>query len=131
MFRGDRARKRRLELGLKLPEVAELTGKAKSTIAGYEKEETPGKYFRTPLAKDLSKLADALQTTSDYLIDRTDNPYNPHINLLQYIKYEKDFTIGGKTMSENDMNFLIRTLENIANLPSKSENQTDEIKSNK
>jgi transcriptional regulator with XRE-family HTH domain len=62
-----------------LQEVADKLGIAKSTYAGYESG------YRQPSLDAIKKIADAMETSVDYLLNRTDNP-----DFLEYKRYEKE-----------------------------------------
>jgi transcriptional regulator with XRE-family HTH domain len=62
-----------------LQDVADKLGIAKSTYAGYESG------YRQPSLDAIKKIADAMDTSVDYLLNRTDNP-----DFLEYKRYEKE-----------------------------------------
>lgn len=62
---GDRITLLRETLGLQQRELAEITGFKPSAISRFESD------ARKPTPANLSRLADALQTTTDYLLGRT------------------------------------------------------------
>ncbi|MEC3695512.1 MULTISPECIES: helix-turn-helix domain-containing protein [Bacillus subtilis group] len=62
-----RLKQRRKDLGLTQTQLAEKVNTKKTTISNYETG------YSTPSNEMLSDLADALQTTADYLLGRTDN----------------------------------------------------------
>lgn len=66
-FIGDRIKKRRLELGLSVDQVAERIGKNRATVYRYESSEIE----KFPI-DILTPLADVLQTTPAYLMGWTD-----------------------------------------------------------
>lgn len=67
-FRGDRVRERRDALGISQVELAAILETSQSIIYRYEAKS------HTPNGETLSKLADALQCSIDYLMGRVDQP---------------------------------------------------------
>lgn len=65
---GERIRERRKAKGLTMKELGQKINLAESTIAGYESN------YREPSASTLEKIAKVLDTSTDYLLGRTDNP---------------------------------------------------------
>lgn len=68
---GERIRQRRKALGLTQDELAAQIGVDQKQISNYENSKD------NPTSKTLAALADALGTSSDYLLDRTDDPTPP------------------------------------------------------
>lgn len=66
-----RIRERRLALKITQEELSFKTGIAQAIISKYEREEND------PKGQTLSKIADALDTSTDYLLERTDDPTPP------------------------------------------------------
>ena len=94
MFTGDRIRRRRIKLGYSQQQLADLVEVSKSTINLIENNK------RNPSITVISEIADALYTTTDYLLCRTDNeqlklnrkiPFELQ-NMIEFIiaKYNKD-----------------------------------------
>jgi transcriptional regulator with XRE-family HTH domain len=61
---GTRLRRRRMALGLNQPQLAARLGWQAATLSRYER----GRYQRTMSFARLRQLAQALQTTTDYLL---------------------------------------------------------------
>lgn len=68
---GERIKKRREECGLSVIDLAEMLGKARSTIYRYESDEV----MDMPITV-LEPLANALSTTPAYLMGWTNDPIN-------------------------------------------------------
>lgn len=73
---GLRIRGLRLKAGLKQEELAEMTESNRANIGNYETGKASPKYDQ------LTKLASALRTTTDYLLGTTENP-NSLANVLE------------------------------------------------
>ena len=67
---GERLRRQRMMLGWNQQHLAEQLGWQAATISRYER----GRYQRTMTFTRLRQLADALQTSIDYLLGRSDDP---------------------------------------------------------
>lgn len=65
---GERLREARIRRGLTQAEVAEKLGVTRSVIARYESG------INDPPSENISKLAEILGVSADYLLGRTDNP---------------------------------------------------------
>ena len=65
---GERIRALRETNGMTQEELAQIIGMSQNTVARWEREEL------APRGTSLAKLAKALNTTSTYLLDETDNP---------------------------------------------------------
>jgi len=70
-FNGGRLLQRRNDFGLKQEQLAIMIGGSQSQISRYESGQD------NPSTEVLIGLADALDTTTDYLLDRTDEPGRP------------------------------------------------------
>lgn len=70
MALGERIRLIRLEKEMTQEELGKLLSVGKSTISQYETNKS------TPDAATISKIADIFNTTTDYLLGRTNNPSN-------------------------------------------------------
>jgi transcriptional regulator with XRE-family HTH domain len=73
----ERLAQLRKDKGWSLQETADFLGIAKSTYAGYESG------YRQPPLEALIKLADLLDTSTDYLLSRIDSPANQNIELTK------------------------------------------------
>lgn len=71
MFDGKRVLQRRKQLGISQEDLALLVGVSQHQISKYERN------ANNPRADILEALSDALQTTTDYLLQRTDVPKRP------------------------------------------------------
>lgn len=67
---GDRIRALRKKRGLTQVQLSRVSGVSQSNVSQYER-------FIEPSASALSKIANALDTTVDYLVGRTDDPEPP------------------------------------------------------
>ena len=65
---GERIRTLREKNGMTQEALAQIIGMSQNTVARWEREEL------APRGTSLAKLAKALNTTSTYLLDETDNP---------------------------------------------------------
>jgi transcriptional regulator with XRE-family HTH domain len=117
MFEGKRLKELRLKYGFTLERLSQELEIGKSTISGYESG------FREPNTRLIKGFAEILNTSTDYLLGKTDNPnvVNDYKNLAQILK-EDDFHFNGKPLSTKDMEFLQMYLERI------SENNSNELK---
>ncbi|MED4116562.1 helix-turn-helix transcriptional regulator [Priestia megaterium] len=68
---GQRMELIRKSLGYSYQELADIVGKSKPTMVGYEKG------YKFPKFKEVDKLAEILGTTTSYLTGETDNPAPP------------------------------------------------------
>lgn len=69
MFNNERLKKRRLDMGLTLQEVADVVGISMSAVQKYEKGKIKNVYTST-----VELFAKALHCSPLYLLDWTDNP---------------------------------------------------------
>lgn len=113
---GDRIRLLRKKLKLTQLELALLIktekrpdGLPKSTLAGYENN------IRKPKFETLEKLAEVLNTSTDYLVGMTDDPQptKPSKDLRKLLQ-SRDYHIDGKKLSNDDLEFAIKFLEKLA-----------------
>lgn len=81
---GEKIRDRRIELGLKQEQLADLVGVSRRTIVSYETTEAK------PYTRTMRKLAEALGVTEQYL--RDDDCDNPQagIETEQYVQAARD-----------------------------------------
>lgn len=82
MDTGKRMKLRRLELGLKADDIAEIVGCSRSTIYRYEN----GDIEKVPV-NSIDSIAEVLQTTPAYLMGWTDDPID-YDNLDIYVPKE-------------------------------------------
>lgn len=68
---GKRLREARLKKGITQAEVAKRLGVTRSVIARYEKE------INDPPSENISRLAEILGVSADWLLGRTDDPSPP------------------------------------------------------
>lgn len=106
---GDRVRLLRKKLSYTQKSLAEHVDIPKSTLAGYENN------IRKPKFETLEKLAEALNTSTDYLIGMTNDPQpaKPTKDLRKLLQ-SRDYHIDGKTLSNDDLEFAIKFLEKLA-----------------
>jgi transcriptional regulator with XRE-family HTH domain len=95
---GKRLREMRKKRGLRLQEMADKLGVAKSTYAGYESG------YRQPDLDVLAQIAEILKTSADYLLGLTDNPYpkEPTRNIIELLK-EKDLHLDGIPLTDEEL----------------------------
>lgn len=67
---GDRIRERRKILGLTQKELARKVKVSSQVVSNWERG------YTDPDHDDIARLAEALETSSDYLLNRTDEPLN-------------------------------------------------------
>lgn len=104
---GKRLKKMRITKGLNQPELAKRLRVAKQTVSNWENGN------RNPDADMLPKIADTLNTTTDYLLGRTDIPdaavYENKIHGHDvHIEYKKDTYPDGLTHEQ-----VIEILKNL------------------
>ncbi|MDD9266012.1 helix-turn-helix domain-containing protein [Paenibacillus sp. GCM10023248] len=68
---GERIKERREKLNLKQDQLADMMGITRHVLSSYESDRN------FPPGKTLGSLADALKTSADYLLGRTDDPTPP------------------------------------------------------
>lgn len=120
----DRIRLLRKKYNYTQLELAGKVGIPKSTFAGYENG------IRRPKFEVVEKLADVLHTSSDYLIGIADNPQpSKPTKDLRKILESKDYTWEGKTLSDEDLEFVIQLLNKLAkkDVPSNDIESSDEL----
>jgi transcriptional regulator with XRE-family HTH domain len=95
---GKRLREMRKKRGLRLQEMADKLGVAKSTYAGYESG------YRQPDLDVLAQIAEILKTSADYLLGLTDNPYpkEPTRNIIELLK-EEDLHLDGIPLTDEEL----------------------------
>lgn len=124
---GERLKRLRKMRGLTSNQVAEMVGVARSTYAGYETD------HRQPPLETLHRLAEVLNTSTDYLIGLTDDPLpkEPTRDINKLLR-EKDLHFNGVPLSEEDLKPLRDILEIIVRerLPRMIEESKD-LKKNK
>ncbi|MFS7398537.1 helix-turn-helix domain-containing protein [Carnobacterium maltaromaticum] len=83
---GERLRELRKKHGLTQTQLGKLINLSHVSISGYENN------TRLPDAEILSKLADVLNTTTDYLLGRTNNPKKDTTKTTdaQFLFFEKE-----------------------------------------
>lgn len=86
LMNGERLRELRKKSGLTQTQLGKLVNISNVSISGYENN------TRLPDADVLSKIADVLNTTTDYLLDRTNSPEKDFtkINDAQFLFFEKE-----------------------------------------
>lgn len=68
MTLGKRIKRLRIKQGLTQDNIAEMINKKRTNVSGYESDNV------LPPSDVLSKLADILHTSTDYLLGKTENP---------------------------------------------------------
>jgi transcriptional regulator with XRE-family HTH domain len=103
---GERLRGLRKKRRLTLQDMADKLGVARSTYAGYESN------YRQPDLDILVQIAEILQTSTDYLLGLTDNPYpkEPTRNTKDLLK-EKDLHWDGVPLTDEELKPLRDLLE--------------------
>ncbi len=101
MSLGERIKHVRLKKDMKQEELGKLLNVGKSTISQYETNKS------TPDAATISKIADIFNTTTDYLLGRTDNPNSTTAAKESKAEYPIAFS------SQGDIN--IKELEKVIN----------------
>lgn len=86
-IKGDRVRQLRKTLGLSQEELAEAVAIDQTQISDYERSKG------NPTASSLVGLADALGTSADYLLGRTDDPTPLSHNSPQILKPKERLVI--------------------------------------
>lgn len=87
---GNRIKSLRKKKGLTQTELGKLISLTHASISGYERGE------RFPDLEILCNLADVLETSTDYLLGRTENP------IMANGHNEDLIILGGKTITEAD-----------------------------
>lgn len=96
---GKRLKALRTQRDYKMQYIADYIGVARSTYAGYETQD------RFPPIETLSKVAECLNTSTDYLIGLTDNPdpKEPTHNIDEYLRTINDLNWNGIPLSNEDL----------------------------
>ena len=81
---GEKIRERRKEMGFSLDKLADKTETSKSYIWELENRDT-----RRPSAEKLTKIAEALEVTIDYLLDNSSTPNEEVIKDAFFRKLKK------------------------------------------
>lgn len=81
---GDKIRKRRKEMELSLDELSDKTKTSKSYLWELENRNT-----RKPSAEKLTKIAEVLEVTIDYLLDDSSSPSEEIIKEAFFRKFKK------------------------------------------
>lgn len=81
---GDKMRRHRQEKGYSLDKLAELTESSKSYIWELENRDT-----RKPSAEKLTRIAQALSVTTDYLLDESASPNEEVVREAFFRKFSK------------------------------------------
>jgi transcriptional regulator with XRE-family HTH domain len=105
---GDRIRELRIKRGYTQDDMAEKLDMNRANFSNYERN------VSLPPSDVLSKIADILKTSTDYLLGRVDNPYPPQKDIPEWAtkKDIRDFKklleedielfFDGKPLSEED-----------------------------
>ena len=81
---GEKLRKHRQEKGFSLDKLAEITDSSKSYLWELENRDT-----RKPSAEKLTKIAEALSVTTDYLLDDSSEPDEEVVKEAFFRKFNK------------------------------------------
>lgn len=109
----DRIKQARKYRGLTQTDLADKINTTKATISNYENK------YSSPSAEVISLLADALQTSTDYLLGKTDNiEREPYWKLTE--KDEKDV--------EKDLESILKNLDSDSALAFSGEPLDDETR---
>ena len=81
---GEKIKRHRQEKGYSLDKVAELTDSSKSYIWELENRDT-----RKPSGEKLTRMAEALSVTTDYLLDETASPDEAVVKEAFFRKFSK------------------------------------------
>ena len=81
---GDKIRKHRREKGYSLDKLAKLTNSSKSYLWELENRDT-----RKPSGEKLTRIADALSVTTDYLLDESAEPNENVLREAFFRKFNK------------------------------------------
>ncbi|GIN93283.1 putative HTH-type transcriptional regulator YobD [Siminovitchia terrae] len=103
---GNRLRGMRKKRGYTLQDMADFLGVARSTYAGYESN------YRQPPLEMLHQLAEILDTSADYLICLTDNPFpkEPTKNARELL-LDKELHWDGVPLTDDELRPLRDLLE--------------------
>ena len=107
---GNRVRLLRRKTGMTRDQLAKRVGIATPTLAGYENN------LREPKFSIIHEIANALNTSSDYLLCITDDPKpNKTTNDLKVLlKTTENINVNGKKLSNRELNMLVQFLETMA-----------------
>ena len=81
---GEKIRKFRQEKGLTLEQLGEMSGSSKSYIWELENRDT-----RKPSGEKLTRIAQALEVTTDYLLDDSEEPSDQVLKEAFFRKFSK------------------------------------------
>lgn len=112
----QRLKELRKSANMNQTELGEKIGKAKSTIAGYEKG------FRKPKLEDINRFAEIFHTSTDFILGLTDDrtPKEPSKDIERILK-EPDYHYKGRKLTNDDLDVLLKYLDNIYKMdPNKS-----------
>lgn len=107
---GERIRELRLKRNFKQDEIAEKLGMKRSNFSSYETGRT------IPPSNVLSELATILNTSSDYLLGKTENPdpVDPEVEFINNLElsdkelFERyNFKVDGSTVTEEEAKGII------------------------
>jgi transcriptional regulator with XRE-family HTH domain len=95
-------------------ELAKLVNTTKGTISNYENGHS------TPSNEMLVKLATVLNTTTDYLLGRTDDPQRTEENelkstkdIIEFLEKTDDLHVGGQKLNEKQRKILIDFMKSV------------------
>ncbi|MDZ5608620.1 helix-turn-helix transcriptional regulator [Bacillus pseudomycoides] len=101
---GARLKFLRNRYGWTMQEVADRIGKNDSTYSGYETNK------RKPNAEVLCQLADTFNTTTDFILGRTEDPNSMDLNVKELLKNGK-LNWDGRELDEDEAEKVTALLE--------------------
>lgn len=105
---GERIKERKEELKLRDEDIANLVGVSRSSVTGWISG------HRIPGNKRLSLLADALNTSTDYLTGKTDNPLPIHGKIkIKELLLKGDLLYDDKVVTEEQKIMFLKLLDTI------------------
>lgn len=120
---GERIKKLRQQKKLTQGQLGEKVNVTKVSISGYENGN------RTPDTETLQKLADVLETSTDYLLGRTEDSSPSNVDKLRELDLKEDeeihfFDLEGLT--EEDIEFIKQQIEFLRKKARQQRKDTDE-----
>lgn len=106
---GERIKKRRLELGISVDELATIIGKDRATIYRYESSEIEG--MPIPI---ISPLAKALKVSPAYLMGWEDD--HSYLHLSDLSETEQKIINIYRNLNKNGQDFMLEQAENLSEL---------------
>ncbi|MED3932913.1 helix-turn-helix transcriptional regulator [Priestia megaterium] len=105
---GERIKARKEELKLRDEDIANLVGVSRSSVTGWISG------HRIPGNKRLTLLADALNTSMEYLTGKTDNPLPIHGTIkLKDMLLNGDIVYDGEVITDDQKKMFLEILDTI------------------